>query len=241
MRSLRSNLRSALAGAFFVGYGLAALPFAPLLMLPGWTGRGTRRVIRVFYRLFVGLAARTHLFRVTMDETTRMALRDCRGKVVVANHVSLIDIVILLAFLPDSTVLAKAATLRNPFLGMVVRRGFIPAGDNPEATVALAASSLVEGTNVVVFPEGTRTPPGTQVRRFHRGAARFALAAGAPVAVLRIAYDHVLLAKGQPWWDVGSHEVTVRLAFSGTLVPQDANTRPAALALSARLRDLMRI
>ena len=117
--------RGALSGLFFAAYGLFALPFALLLTVPVWPKRGIRAVVRVFYRLFVLFARLTRLFRVECSAADRAALRALRGKVVVMNHVSLIDIVILVAHLGDSVCIAKAAIKRNPFLSAVVKSVFI--------------------------------------------------------------------------------------------------------------------
>ena len=84
--------RSALSGFFFVSYGLAALPFAPVLMLPIWNSRSVRWIIRFFYRTFVFFARLTRLYRVEIDARTKAQLTECRGKVVVMNHLSLVDI-----------------------------------------------------------------------------------------------------------------------------------------------------
>jgi len=234
VRSRAANLRSLLSGTFFVAYGLFALPFAPLLLLPGWSERAIRFVVRQFYRGFVLLARLTRLYRVTLDADTVRALRACRGKVVVMNHVSLIDICILFAFLPDSTAVAKAAARRNPFLGMVVRRVLLATDANAEETLARAKRLLDAGVNIVVFPQGTRG--GTTL---HRGAARLALACHRPIAVFRIDYDFLPLAKRQPWWDVGEREIMIKLSTRGELQAEGEPSHRAAVSLTERIGELI--
>lgn len=219
--------RALLAGLFFVCYGAFALPFALLLLLPIWPSRTVRFLVRLFYRLFVFFAHMTRLYRVRLDEETLRSLKSCRGRIVVANHVSLIDICILFAFLPDSTALAKAQARRNPFLGMVVKKMLIANDENPEVTIERVRGFLAKGVNVVVFPQGTRG--GTSLRR---GAARFALATGATISVFRLDYDPVVLAKGQPWWDMGAREIVIDLKSRGEIVPQDGSSHAAAIALT---------
>lgn len=236
MRSPVANVRSLLSGLFFLAYGLAALPFALLLMLPGWTPRMTRRIVRLFYRLFVFFGRLTRLFDLQYDEPTRTALSACRGRVVVMNHLSLVDVCMLIATLPDSTAIVKSATLRNPFLGMVVRRAFIPNTDDPERVTERVCRALNAGVNVIVFPEGTRRAPG-DARPLRRGAARLALAAGVPIACFHIDYEPIALAKGQPWWDVGSHMISVRLRACGEIPVSGPSTHAAAVALTETLRE----
>lgn len=225
-------LRSILSGVFFLSYGLAALPFAPILMLPGWTPRGVRRVIRVFYRLFVFFARLTRLYRVELDAATREALNACRGKIVVANHLSLIDICILIAHLPDSTAIAKAAAKKNPFLGMVVKKMLIANDEDPEKTIEAVKKFLSEGVNVIVFPQGTRGG-----KSLKRGAARLALSARVPIHAFHFSYDPLILAKRAPWWDVGDREIVITLTDRGELKSADESSHQAAARLTTLIGD----
>lgn len=224
--------RSLLSGVFFFSYGAAALPFAPLLILPWWSPRVARGCVRLFYRIFVFFARLTALYRVEIDEATRTALTSCRGKIIVANHVSLIDVCILMAHLPDTSALAKAAAKKNPFLGMVVKKILISNDNDPEVTVRAVGKLLSEGVNVIVFPQGTRGG-----KSLKRGAARFALACGAPIAAFRLSYDPLVLAKDQPWWDVGAKEIVIRLSYCGELQPEGASTHAAAVALTEKIGE----
>ena len=235
MRSPLANLRSLLSGFFFVSYGLGALPFAPVLMLPVWTGRASRFVVRSFYRIFVFFARLTRLYRIDFDEATRAALRNCRGKIVVANHLSLIDICILMACLPDSTAIAKSAAKKNPFLSMVVKKALISNDGDPVETIRSAKALLKAGVNIIVFPQGTRG--GTTLKR---GAARLALAAKVPIAAFHLAYDPLPLAKGQPWWDVGEREIRVSLSYRGECVAVGESTHQEAVELTDKIKELIK-
>ena len=144
--------RGALSGLFFVIYGLFALPFALLLPIPIWPKKLVRAAVRACFRLFVFLARVTHLFRVECAAEDRAALKSLRGAIVVMNHVSLIDAVILMVHLGDSTGIAKAAAKRNPFLGAVVRTVFIPNDSGAEKALEDSTRLLEEGLNLVIFP-----------------------------------------------------------------------------------------
>lgn len=225
-------VRGALSGLFFLVYGLFALPFA--VILPFLPKRWGRWAVRFFYRLFVFAARMTGVYRVVFAEGSREALAALRGRIVVMNHVSLIDICVLLSFIPDAVCIAKAAAKRNPFLSAVVRRLFIANDRGPEETVTEVRGYLSRGVNVVVFPQGTRGGG-----KLHRGAARLALASGTEIAAVRIDYDPVILAKGQPWWDVGDRIITIRLAFRGMLTPEGEDSHRNAVALTERIAALI--
>ena len=238
--------RSALAAFFFLSFGLGGLVLGvvlfPLLLLLGLgrrSGRARRALVRFCYRLFVGAARVTGLFRVVASPEDRKRLASLHGCVVVANHTTLIDVVILLAILPDATAVAKAAAGRNFFYSRIVNGAFIVNND-PVGVLDAAKRLLSDGVNIVVFPEGTRTPPDAQERKLRRGAAQIALHAGTPVHCVRIASDPQVLAKGQPWWDVADRVITFSLSDMGELTAENSSGEvfhSAAVTLTERIRE----
>lgn len=238
-RAVARIARGALSGLFFVAYGLFAIPFALLLPIPVWPKKAVRAVLRALFRLFVFLARVTGLFRVECTPEDRAALKALRGAVVVMNHVSLIDVVILIAHLGDSAGIAKAAAKRNFFLGAVVRTVFVPNDSGAEKAIADSRRLLGQGANVIVFPEGTRIPADAPEHRLNRGAARLALASGARVAACHIEYDQPVLGKRQPWWDVGDRTVVVGLSLRGVFAAEGGNDHRSAVRLTARIAEMI--
>lgn len=220
--------RSCLAGFFFVAFALGSLLLGlllfPVVLLLG-TGRKARRrmraLVRVTYRLFVWAARVTGLFRVEISPEDRTRLVALRGCVVVSNHLTLIDIIILIAHLGDATAIAKSAAARNPFYARIVKSIFL-VNDDPEGVLADAGKLLRQGVNLIVFPEGTRTPSDAVHRRLRRGAAQIALAAECPVWAICLACDPPVLAKGQPWHDVGARTIVYSLRVLGEVPPPPA-------------------
>ncbi|MGH6629101.1 MAG: lysophospholipid acyltransferase family protein, partial [Burkholderiales bacterium] len=119
----------------------------------------------------------------------------------VANHPSLIDVVLIISLMPPVDCIVKQALWRNPFLRWPVRwAGYIP-NTTPEALVEDCARTLRAGNSLLVFPEGTRTAPG-QPLRFKRGAAQVALAAACEIVPITISCTAPTLTKGQKWYQV---------------------------------------
>ena len=206
-------LRSLVAGLFFALYGagsllIGCLLFPPLALLR--RRRAMRALVRASWRLFVWAARRAGLFRIEVSAEDRRRLAAARGRVVVANHLALIDIVVLLSLLPDATSIAKAAAGRNFFYSLIVRGVFL-VNDDPRGVLEEAGALLAAGTSVVVFPEGTRMPADAKDRRLRRGAAQLALRAGVPVLPVFIEVDPPVLGKGQPWYDAGDRMAVWRL------------------------------
>ncbi|WP_276207396.1 lysophospholipid acyltransferase family protein [Streptomyces agglomeratus] len=114
------------------------------------------------------------------------------GTLIVANHISWLDAVAVLAAEPV-TLLAKREIGRWPVVGTLARRVgtlFIDRERPRELPAAVAglASALRSGRSVLVFPQATTwcSVPGG---RFRRAAFQAALDAGAPVRPLTIAYE----------------------------------------------------
>jgi 1-acyl-sn-glycerol-3-phosphate acyltransferase len=128
------------------------------------------------------------LWRLAID---RVAVDRRRPFVIVANHQSFGDILVLYAtYLPFKWV-SKASVFKVPFLGWNMRLNRYVAlvrGDRAsvEKMSAACRAWLDRGVSVLLFPEGTRSPDGA-LQPFKVGAFRIAREAG--VAVLPIVLD----------------------------------------------------
>ncbi|MCW8195263.1 1-acyl-sn-glycerol-3-phosphate acyltransferase [Proteobacteria bacterium 005FR1] len=134
------------------------------------------------------------------------------GKLILANHPSLIDVVFLIAFIKRADCVVKSALVRNPFTrGPIGLAGYI-ANDDPEKVIEATVDSLARGNSLIIFPEGTRTTPGAELS-FQRGAANIALRAGVPVTPVVITCEPTTLTKNSPWYRVPSRRFhfTMRL------------------------------
>lgn len=110
--------------------------------------------------------------------------------VMVANHESLVDILVIYFLKMQFRWLSKESVMRIPILGRAMRVcGHIPLkrGDKSSHEAALRASAewLKRGISMFFFPEGTRSETPGQMRPFKVGA--FKLSAECGVDVLPIA------------------------------------------------------
>lgn len=237
--------RGILALLFFLAFGVGGLVlgcifFPPLMLFRA--RRAMRALVRACYRLFVWAARMTGMIRMVVLPEDRARFAAMRGRVVAASHPTLIDVVILLALLPDTTAVAKAAAGRNFFYSRVVNAAFL-VNDDPRRVLDEAKELLSRGGNLVIFPEGTRTPVDAPRHKLYRGAAQIALHAGVPVQCVSVACDPPVLAKDQPPWDVGDRIITFTLRACGEISVEapapDAVQHSAAVALTARIQSLL--
>lgn len=110
---------------------------------------------------------------------------------VVANHISWLDIFVINATFPAAFV-AKADMRRWPLIGWLAAQNdtiFLRRGSRGHARLIQAeiVAKLSAGKPVVIFPEGTTTD-GSQVLRFHSALLQPALATGYPVTPLALSY-----------------------------------------------------
>ncbi|MFI5315835.1 MAG: lysophospholipid acyltransferase family protein [Myxococcota bacterium] len=122
-------------------------------------------------------------------------------RIVVANHPSLIDVVLIISRLPQADCIVASARAQNRWLRGSVRAADYIDNERGVAVVAEAARRLREGRTLVVFPEGTRSPEGG-LGHFERGAAHIALATGLDMLPVEISVEPRMLMKGQPWYHV---------------------------------------
>jgi 1-acyl-sn-glycerol-3-phosphate acyltransferase len=106
--------------------------------------------------------------------------------IVAAKHQSTFDTIIWLLLIDRPAYVLKQELMDLPLWGRLARRcGHIAVqrgggGAALRGMVRQGQAVLAEGRKVVIFPEGTRTDPGEQVR-YHPGVAAMAIASGAPV------------------------------------------------------------
>lgn len=136
---------------------LSWLPFALLCsVLP-------RRVGRFVGRLAIMIGFRLYLYFLTVfcacrfDLAALDALRREPSLVVVANHPSLLDVVLIASRLPNAVCVMKAALMDNILLGAAARLARYIHNDKPVRMVRRAAQELQRGAHLVIFPEGSRT------------------------------------------------------------------------------------
>ncbi len=160
------------------GMAVMALRF-PALDLPGrqarirWWSAGVLRVMGVGLRV---------------SGTPRPG-----ASLLLANHVSWLDIAALHAAVPHARFVSKADVLRWPLLGWLIEGAgtlFIERERKRDAlrVVHAVAQALRDGETVAVFPEGT-TGEGPEPLPFHANLLQAAIATATPIqpAVLRFA------------------------------------------------------
>ena len=202
-----------------------------------------------------GREARIAWWSARMFRMLGMAL-EVRGsyrpgaKLIVANHVSWLDIMAVHAACPQARFVSKAEVRRWPLLARLVDSARTLYLERERARDALrvvhdAAEALRAGDTVAVFPEGT-VGDGHALLPFHANMLQAAIATRTPVqpVALRYADAHgavsgavlytgdITLAQSL-WWLACGERVAVRVQVLAAIDSAHADRR----ALAARLRD----
>ena len=228
----------AFAGFFSFGAVIGRLLLPLYARWPGTPEQKQRRVERAVcgvYRTFINILNVTGLVRYRRPTLPPDFPAMGRGYVVIANHPSLIDTLILMGLAPGLASVTKASWFHSALLRPLMRyANHIPGPDrtpalpgkaDPEdmsiesvedaevpAVVTRMLAHLEAGHPLVIFPEGSRSFE-RKMRRFRRGAIEAAIRAGVPIVPAFISVNPPMLMKHQPWYVVPERAGHFRVEF----------------------------
>lgn len=182
----------ALLGLFCLAWSVVAVPLD--FLLPSRLGmRIGRRAICVGFRVY--LFALEVIGVARFDIKALDALRGAGPLIIAPNHPSLLDALMVLSRLPNTACILKASLINNLFMGAGSRlAGYIP-NDQFIGLVRRSVEELQDGSQLLLFPEGTRTTEHP-VNELKGAAAVIAARAHVPVQVVFIETDSGFLGKG---------------------------------------------
>lgn len=187
---------------FGVGGLLLRIVVFPLINVVVWEKKTrialARGVIRIAFRGFVGLMQVLGVLRYQIIGLERL---ERSGLLILANHPTLIDTVFLMAFVKRADCIVKGRLWNNPFTRGPVRAAGYINNDTGVDLVTNCVASLRNGNNLIIFPEGTRTPQSGEIR-LKRGAANIAVRGLRNVTPVVISCKPPTLGKGEKWWHV---------------------------------------
>jgi 1-acyl-sn-glycerol-3-phosphate acyltransferase len=162
--------------------------------------RLARAGIRVCYKAFLRVLELLGIVKLELDRKALASLSGARV-VIVANHPTLLDATVLLAYIEQASCVVKHSLWRNPFLSSAIRAAYYIPNRDPEQLLRDCGAALARNEPLVVFPEATRSVPGEPLR-LQRGAAQIALEAGADLKIVHFSCEPVFLSKGDPWYRI---------------------------------------
>ncbi len=143
------------------------------------------------------------------------------AKLFIANHPTLLDVVFLISLIKDTNCIVKGKLFHNPFTRPPISACNFIHSDTPEM-INNAVQALQSDENLIIFPEGTRSTPGTSLT-FMRGAANIALSANINLTPITIKCSQPFLLKNTHWYSIPSSPPTVSIEIHKPLDISDIN------------------
>lgn len=231
--------RRIFGGALHLAFGLCCWCLLLVFAAPMLVLTILLRDAKEAWRLNHEAASRLlHLLRMPLTITREAPTALRRPHIIVANHASYADGIVLAAALAvPHRFVAKAELARTPVLGRYLsglRTLFIErfAAEQSLAEVGRVRDALRAGDSLIVFPEGTFTSVAG-LRAFHLGGFQAAVAAGVPLIPVAICGTRSLL-RGSEWLP---RYTALRVIVGAPLAAREGE-EPFAAAV--RLRDAAR-
>ncbi len=204
-------------GVVFLGWCGIAFLISPLLRAPDRRRIGRVGMHRVF-RTYLALLGRLNI--VQIDNGALDELCHERSLILAPNHPSMMDVILIISRLPDVGCVMKAQLWDNIFLGAGARMAEFIRNDSPRSMIKLAVRDLQRGSQLLIFPEATRTVRHP-VNPLSGGFALIAKKANAPVQTILIESDSPYLRKGWSLFRLPPMPIRFRLRLGRRFEPRD--------------------
>ncbi len=164
---------------------------------PSQKKQWTRAIISKSCMFYLNTMKALSLLTYSIKPTATIAPK---GKIIIANHPSLLDAFFILGMCNNLCCITKSTLWKNPFTALIVRMAdYIP--NNCEDFIQQAQKRLNNGENILIFPEGTRNYYDDQLD-FKRGAANLAILTESDIVPILIKCTPRAMQKGEKFYSI---------------------------------------
>ena len=172
------------------------------------------KTLQQSWQFFVWLMKKLKIIKLNVKDIEQ--LKSIKNSIITSTHPSFIDIVILMAIIPNSTCFVAEKLSRNPFFKGIVNLLFIVETNSIEEWLDNACQKLNDGLNVIIFPMGGRHHRGEKLK-IRRGTALIAQKSQKDIVMLSIKNSFDFLQNHQPIYQAGSKPVEYEIDYLGVL------------------------
>ncbi|MFI8480456.1 lysophospholipid acyltransferase family protein [Pseudomonas sp. NPDC078700] len=220
------------------GVLLRAVVFPLLTLIPGDAKAHrlrARKVISLSFNGFVQLMFRSGILTYSIEGADRLGKP---GQMIIANHPSLIDVVVLISLIRDANCVVKQSLWSNPCMRGPIRAADYISNSGSMEMLDEAAAALQSGQCLIVFPEGTRSTPG-EPPSFHRGAAAIAIRGAQCITPVTISVTPSTLTKAEPWYSIPARRFHFQLRVGPDIDPAQFKASASAPIASRKLNEYL--
>lgn len=234
-------MRPIYSTVFWLFFGLSSIALFPVAVLI-WIFTAPfdrrRRVLHQFTCFWASLYTVLNPAWPVRIEGREKIRRD-EVYVMVANHLSFLDILVLFRLFRHFKWVSKTENFRVPLIGWNMRLNrYIELRRGNRASVVqmmkACRATLAEGSSLLMFPEGTRSPTG-RLRAFKAGAFHTAKEARRPILPIALQGTHDALPK-RGFVLRGRHPIRVRVLDA---LPYESFAEQSSEDLAERVRALI--
>jgi 1-acyl-sn-glycerol-3-phosphate acyltransferase len=237
-RQLHYGWRVAATGFSFASFGIGGLllsitafPLISIFSTREARCSRTRWLIHKSLGAFVRMMELLGIMHLEVQGAEKLRLGN--RALVLANHPTLIDVVVLVSLMPAASCVVKRALWRNVFLRGVVRAADYISNSEAETLIGDCTNDLERGNPLLMFPEGTRSRHG-EALHFQRGAAYIALRSDTPILPVLIYCDPPTLSKSERWYQIPSRPFHFRILVQDPLIMREWKPSENTPTLAAR-------
>ena len=225
-------------GLAFVLFGLGGL-FLNLVTLligvapnsfPEKREQNIQKIVHYSFRAFYWYLK---VFRLINGKCKGLERLPSTAYIFVANHPTLLDIVLILAILPRAICVVKPKIMSSIYMGEVARTAGYISNEDGEKLIDACVKKLNQGTPIIIFPEGTRSLPQT-LRLFKRSAAWIALKSDFPIVPAVLSITAPILMKDWKWYHVPPHSMEMLVDIHEPIILEKVLSNPKYDTVSAR-------
>ncbi|MGH1399863.1 MAG: lysophospholipid acyltransferase family protein [Acinetobacter tandoii] len=216
-------------GLSFASFGLGGVAIgaliAPMVKLSSQDldirTQRTQKVIKHSFKGFTEMMVKLGIMTYEVEGLEK--LQQSQQELVIANHPTLIDVVVLIGLMERANCVVKQTLWSNPFTkGPVQNAGYIlNAGSEQFIQDCVSKLQQDHAASLLIFPEGTRTAKGEQLNDFQRGAANIALRAGVPIRPVLITCTPSTLTKNEKWYHIPNRPFHIQVKVLDAIRVED--------------------
>ncbi len=238
---MKKAFKVLLAGFLFVLFGviclLGNLFFIPCLLLNlhklGFFQYLSRDIVRYSWGFFIFCARKLDYISLEYENFKNSAQK---GELLIANHPSLLDVVLIISRIKRLNCIVKASLSKNIFLFAAIKASGYILNDDEEKLLKQSEAVLLRGEALLIFPEGTRTKEHIS---FHKAPFYIAIKAASKLTPIFINMQPKSLQKGSKWYNVPEKKIIYRLSAQKSLnLTNFLANKPNPLRVRALHKDL---